>query len=73
MVGYQMTMGGLMMKGGHNWPCVCVCVCVKGTAMWGGGVGEPPFSHPQSTEFLLMLLQMPIHMLPALYLTFVHT
>ena len=43
--------------------CVCVCVCV---------VGEPPFSRPQSTEFLLRLLQMPIPMLPALHLTFVH-
>ena len=46
--------------------CVYVCVCVRECIV---GVGEPPFSRPQSTEFLLRLS---IHMLSALHLTFVY-
>ena len=28
--------------------CVCVCVCARGNTLWV--MGEPPVSHPTSTE-----------------------
>ena len=49
--------------------CGPVCVCVFEGIRCGGGVGEPPFSHPEyRTRFKGSLNA--IHMLPALHITF---
>ena len=51
---------------------VCVCVCAGGNTCTLWGMGEPPFSHPQSTEFLLRLLQCPFTCCLPWNRTFVH-